>query len=55
MIYTFAQALQALKTEANIKHTPGEIQNRRVQELTKGIGGRIRGRYSVRYAGRGRF
>ena len=52
MTYTFAQALQAFKTEVNIKHTPGEIKTRRVQKLTKGRGGRGRGRYSGRYVGR---
>ena len=52
MTYTLAQALQALKKEVNIKYPPGEIQTRRVQELTKGRGGRGRGRYSGRYAGR---
>ena len=55
MTYTFAQALQAFKTEVNIKHPPGAIQTKRVQELTKGRGGRGRGRDSGRYAGRGIF
>ena len=55
MTYTFAQALQAFKTEVNIKHPPGAIQTRRVQELIKGRGGRERGRDSGRYAGIGRF
>ena len=55
MTYTFAQALQAFKTEVNIKHPPGAIQTRRVQELTKGRGGRGRGGDSVTYAGRGRI
>ena len=55
MTYTFVQALQEFKTEVNIKYPPGEIQTRRVQELTKGRGGRRRGRYSGRYAGRGIF
>ena len=55
MTYTFAQALQVFKTEVNIKHPPGAIQTKRVQELTKGRGGRGRGRDSGRYAGRGIF
>ena len=55
MTYTFAQALHAFKTEVNIKHPPGEIQTRIVQELTKGRGERGRGKDSGRYVGRGRF
>ena len=55
MTYTFAQALQSFKTEVNIKNPPGEIQTIRVQELTKGRGGRGRRLDSGRYAGRGRF
>ena len=51
MTYTFAQALQEFKTEVNIKHPPGAIQTKRVQELTKGRGGRGRGQDSGRYAG----
>ena len=43
MTYTFAQALHAFKTEVNIKHPPGAIQTRKVQELTKGRRGHRRG------------
>ena len=55
MTYTFAQALQAFKTEVNIKHPPGAIQTIRVKELAKRIGGRRRERDSRIYAGRGGF
>ena len=55
MTYTFAQALQAFKTEVNIKYPPGEIETRIVQELTKGRCRLGRGRYSGIYAGRGIF
>ena len=55
MTYTFAQALQAFKTEVHIKYPPGSIQNRRVQELSKRRGRRGRRRDSGKYAGRGRF
>ena len=48
MTYTFSQALYEFKTEVNIKYPPGSIQTRRVQELTKGRGGRGRGRDCVR-------
>ena len=54
MTYTFAQELQAFNKEVNIKYPPGGIQTRRVQALSKGRGGRGRGRDSGRYAGRGR-
>ena len=53
MTYTFARALYAFNTEVNIKHPSGEIQTRRVQELTKGRRGRGRGRDYGRYSGRG--
>ena len=55
MTYTFAQALQAFKTEVNVKHPPIEIQTRIVQELTKGRGGHERGIDSGSYTGRGGF
>ena len=50
MTYTFTQTLYAFKTEVNIKPPPGAIKTIRVQELTKGRGGRGRGRYSGRYS-----
>ena len=53
MTCTFAQTLQAFKTEVNIKYPSGEIQTRRVQELAKGRGGRRRGRFGRGRGGRG--
>ena len=38
MTYNFAQALQAFKTEVNIKYPPGVVATRRVQEMGKGRG-----------------
>ena len=57
MTYTFTQALNAFKTEVNIKYPPRAIQTTKVQELTKGRGqrGRDYGRYTERERfGRGR-
>ena len=55
MTYIFSQSMQAFKTEVKIKHLPGAVVTRIVQEMEKGIG---RGRYgrgdSGIYGGRGR-
>ena len=55
MTYIFAQALQYLKREVNIKYPPGAVSTIRVKKLGKGRGrGRYVGRDSGRYGGRDR-